>query len=652
VSEPTVAPYGTWRSPLTAAMLVATSVGLGLPWIENDVVFWLESRPAEAGRFVVVRQEPGADPFDVTPERFSARTTVHEYGGGSYLVHRGTVWFSNFADQRLYRRDAGSDPVSITPETGGRHRYADGRATPDSRWLVCVRERHEDDAVVNELVVIAADGSAEPRTIAGGRDFYASPRLSPDGSRLAWLSWNLPWLPWDGCELWVGHLAADASLSGERLVAGRDGVESIWQPAWSPSGELHFVSDRTGWWNLYRERGGEHQSLHPAEAEFGWPHWIFGGSTYAFLSDGHLACLYDRDGVQHVGILDSETRELIDLDLPYTAIGYPEIVAEGSRIVFIAGAPTIPDQVVSLDFTTRSIDVLRESDRLVIDVDSVSVARPIAFPTTDGLTAYALHHPPCNSAFVAPTDERPPLIVMSHGGPTSATTALLDPEIQFWTTRGFAVVDVNYGGSTGYGREYRRRLNGNWGVVDTVDCINAAKYLISRGEVDGDRLLIRGGSAGGYTTLCALTFHEDFSAGASYYGISDLEPFAREGGTHKFESKYEHTLVGPYPEAAETYRARSPIHFVDRISCPMILLQGDEDLVVPPAQSELMVTALKAKGLPYAYLLFEGEQHGFRKAGSIVRAAEAELSFYAQILGFEPADAIEPVRIENLPPRT
>jgi len=652
VSDRIVAPYGTWRSPLTAEMLVAGSVRLGLPWIDEGVAFWLESRPAEEGRSVVVRQGPDGAPVDVTPEGFSARTTVHEYGGGSYLVHRGTVWFSNFSDQRLYRQDGWGPPAPVTPETGGRHRYADGRATPDGARLVCVRERHEEDAVLNELVVIESDGSAEPRTIASGRDFYAAPRLSPDGRRLAWLSWNLPWLPWDGCELWTGDLADDGSLSGESLVAGRDGEESIWQPAWSPSGELHLVSDRSGWWNLYRERGGEQQPLHPAEAEFGWPHWVFGGSTYAFLGDGSIACIYDSDGVQHVGILDGETGELIDLDLPYTAIGYPEVVAQGSRILFVGGAPTIPDQVISLDFTSRSIEVLRESDRIAIDPASVSIARPIAFSTTDGLTAHAFHYPPCNADFSAPDGERPPLIVMSHGGPTSATTALFDPEIQFWTTRGFAVVDVNYGGSTGYGRAYRQRLNGNWGVVDTVDCINAAKYLVSRGEADGDRLVIRGGSAGGYTTLCALTFHDDFAAGASYFGISDLEPFAAEGGTHKFESKYEHTLVGPYPEAAATYRARSPIHFVDRISCPMILLQGEEDRVVPPAQAEVMVEALREKGLPYAYLLFAGEQHGFRRAETIVRATQAELSFYAQILGFAPADAIEPVRIENLPPRT
>jgi dipeptidyl aminopeptidase/acylaminoacyl peptidase len=652
VSERIVAPYGTWRSPLSAEMLVASSVRLGWPWIEDGVVYWTEGRPSEGGRTVVVRLDPGAEPIDVTPPGFNVRTKVHEYGGGSFLVDRGMVFFSNFEDQRLYRQERGGQPEAITAQTDGRHRYADGRATRDGSRIVCVRERHEDDGVVNELVVFPADGSHEPRAIAGGRDFYTAPRISPDGTRLAWLSWNLPWMPWDGCELWVADLAPDGSLSGERKVAGSDGEESIWQPGWSATGELHFVSDRTGWWNLYRERNGASQPLHPAEAEFGWPHWVFGGSTYAFLDDGRIACLYDTGGTQHVGILDGETGELLDLDLPHTAIGYPMIVTEGQRIVFIGGAPTIPEQVVSLDFATRSIDVLRESDRLSIDPGFVSTARPIEFTTEGGSTAYALHYPPANADFQPPPGERPPLIVMSHGGPTSAVTAVYDPEIQFWTSRGFAVVDVNYGGSTGYGRAYRQRLNGTWGVTDTMDCINAARSLVERGEADGGRLLIRGGSAGGYTTLCALTFHDDFAAGASYFGISDLEPFAAPGGTHKFESQYEHTLIGPYPEAADLYRARSPIHFVDLISCPMILLQGDQDEVVPPAQSEIMVEALKAKGLPHAYLLFEGEQHGFRKADSIRAAAEAELSFYAQILGFEPADPIEPVSIENLPPRS
>jgi dipeptidyl aminopeptidase/acylaminoacyl peptidase len=631
-------------------MLVASAVGLGFTWLEEGSAYWLESRPAEGGRSVVVRLDPGGEPADVTPEGFNARTKVHEYGGGAFLVHRGTVFSSNFADQRLYRQDVGAAPMPITPESDGRHRFADGRAMADGSLVVCVRERHGSDDVVNELVAIPADGSGEPRAISSGRDFYAAPRISPDGSRLAWLSWDLPWLPWDGCELWVADLAADGSLSDERLVAGRDGHESIWQPGWSPAGELHFVSDRTGWWNLYRERRGEQQNLYPASVEFGWPHWVFGGASYAFLGDGRIACIYSAEGIQHVGLLDAENGELIDLDLPHTAIGYPMIAADGDRIAFIAGGPTTPDQVVSLDFSTRSVDVLRESDTLAIDAASVSAAIPIEFPTEGGLTAYALHYRPANADCVAPDDEHPPLIVMSHGGPTSATTALYQSEIQYWTTRGFAVVDVNYGGSTGYGRAYRLRLNGNWGVVDTMDCINAARFLVDRGEADADRLLITGGSAGGYTTLCALTFHDVFAAGASYYGIADLEPFAKPGGTHKFESRYEHTLIGPYPEAVDLYRERSPIHAVDRISCPMILFQGAEDEVVPQSQAEIMVEALRANGLPYAYLLFEGEQHGFRKAETIVCATEAELSFYAQILGFTPADPIEPVRIENLPP--
>jgi dipeptidyl aminopeptidase/acylaminoacyl peptidase len=651
VSDAEIGRYGTWASPISARMLATSATRLGQVTTEDGSVYWTELRPSEGGRTALMRWDARSGPTDVTPETFNVRTKVHEYGGGAYRPHRGTVFFSNFSDQRLYRQEADVDPVAITPETGGRHRYADGRVTSDGSLVLCVRERHEEDGVVNELAAVSADGSGEARVLAGGRDFYSTPRISPDGTRLAWLSWDLPWMPWDGCELWVAELSPDGSLSGERLVAGWLDEESIFQPEWSPAGELHFASDQSGWWNLYRERGGEIQAVRPAEAEFGWPQWVFGMASYAFLGDGRIACLWERDGVQHVAVLDPETGELIDLDLPHTAIGSPSIDAEGSQIAFVGGAPTFPPQVVLLDFTTRAVEVLRESESPGVEPAFFSVPRAVEFPTQGGVTGHAWFYPPTNPSFAGPPDERPPLIVMSHGGPTAESTAELDLETQFFTSRGFAVVDVNYGGSTGYGRAYRQRLNGNWGVVDTADCINAARFLAERGEADGEWLLIRGGSAGGYTTLCALTFHDDFAAGASYFGISDLEPFAQPGGTHKFESRYEHTLVGPYPEAAEAYRARSPIHFVDRISCPMILLQGDEDEVVPPAQAELMVQALKDKGLPYAYLLFEGEQHGFRKAENIERAHEAELSFYAQILGFELAGPIKPVSIENLPSR-
>ena len=648
MSERTVAPYGSWRSPIDAAMLVEGGVSLSQVWIEDGTVYWLEGRPSEGGRSVIVRADPGGSPVDVTPEGFNARTKVHEYGGGSFVVHRGVVFSSDFADQRLYRHDPGQAPTPITPETGGRVRYADGRVTPDGSRLLCVRERHEDDGVVNEIVSIPTDGSSEAVIVVGGRDFFSTPRISPDGTKLAWLTWDLPYLPWDGSELWVADLDPTAGVSGERLVAGSAAAESIFQPEWSPDGVLHLVSDRTDWWNLYREVDGEVQAICPMDAEFGWPQWVFGVSTYGFLDDGRIACIWTRNGEQHVSVIDPRTGELLDLDLPYDAIDYPFIAAEGQTIAFVGGSADTPPQVVELDFLSRSIDVLKESDRITVEPGFLSAPGAIEFPTDGGLTAHAFFYPPASKDHVGPDDERPPLIVMSHGGPTSAVSAEFDMAKRFWTSRGFAVVDVNYGGSTGYGRAYRERLNGTWGVVDTMDCINAARFLADRGDVDGERLLIRGGSAGGYTTLCALTFHDDFAAGASYYGISDLEPFAKPGGTHKFESRYEHTLVGPYPEAAERYRARSPIHFVDMISCPMILFQGSEDEVVPPAQSEVMVDALKAKGLPYAYLLFEGEQHGFRKAENIVRSLEAELSFYAQILGFEPGDPIEPVAIVNL----
>jgi dipeptidyl aminopeptidase/acylaminoacyl peptidase len=641
------APYGSWSSPISAELLAEAGIRFGMLWLEDGLLRWSEMRPTEGGRSVVVAGDPFGEPADVSPEGFNVRTRVHEYGGGAYAIHRGTMFCSRFEDQRLYRQDAGREPVPITPDTDGRHRYADGRLTADGARWIGVRERHDEGEVTNELVVLPADGSAEPSIVAAGRDFYAGPRISPDGSRLAWLEWDLPWMPWDGSELWVGDLVADGTVSGARRVAGELGRESIVQPAWSPAGELHFVSDRTGWWNLYRERDGAIEPLCPREAEFGEPQWVFGMSRYAFLDDGRIACVRGEDGWAHLGILDPETGELLDVDVPHVVID--GLVAEGDRIAYVGGGPTIPPQVVLLDVTARSVDVLRASGEITVDEASLSVPEALEVPTRDGARTYAWFYPPANPRFAGPPDERPPLIVMSHGGPTSEATPELELETQYWTSRGFAVVDVNYGGSSGHGRAYRERLNGNWGVVDTLDCIDVARALAAAGRVDGDRLLIRGGSAGGYTTLCALTFHDDFRAGASYYGIADLEPFAQPGGTHKFESRYEHTLIGPYPEFADRYRARSPIHSVDLLSAPMILLQGAEDEVVPPAQAEMMVEALAAKGLPYAYLLFEGEQHGFRKAEHIVRAQEAELSFYAQILGFDPGDPIQRVLVENLP---
>lgn len=622
-----------------------------MPWIEAGTVWWLEGRPSENGRVVLVKAEPGYDPVDVVPAGFNVRSGVHEYGGGAYCIHAGIAFFSNFDDQRLYRVDPGATPVAITPAVGDRmHRYADGRITPDGALWIGVRERHTESGrsadVVNELVALPTDGSTEPRVIAAGRDFYSNPRISLDGARACFLAWDLPWMPWDGCELHVADLAADGGLTGVTHIAGVDGEESIWQPEWSPGGDLVFASDRSGWWNLERIRGGERSALHAAEAEFGGPAWTFGSRSFAFLGDERIVCGYDSEGLTSFGLLDPEKGRLERLDLGLDSWG-SNVCAEGSQVVVIAGSSTIPSRVVRIDISSGSEQLLRTSVELPVSAEYFSVPRTIEFPTEGGLTAHALVYSPTNPDFEAPEGERPPVIVMSHGGPTGNTSAIFSIEMQYWTSRGFAVVDVNYGGSTGYGRAYRERLNGEWGVVDLQDCVNAARYLVSQGEADPDRLLITGGSAGGYTTICALTFTDAFAAGTTYFGIADLEQFGG-GETHKFELKYEHTLVGPYPERADVYRARSPIHFVNQISTPMLVLQGADDKVVPPAQAELIVGALRERGIPHAYLLFEGEGHGFRKAENIIRSLESELSFYAQVLRFEPGNALPKLEIEHL----
>jgi dipeptidyl aminopeptidase/acylaminoacyl peptidase len=643
---PRVAPFGGWRTPINAALVAAGEVPISLATLSGQDIYWLEGKPLEGGRNVLVRYANGQR-TELTPGEFNVRTRVHEYGGGAYVVHGTTAFFSNFADQRLYRQDAGSEPRAITPEpeAPAALRYADGRVTSDGRLLICVRERHltKGGEAVNELVVLPTDGSSSPRVIASGHDFFSSPRISPDGRRLAWLAWDHPRMPWDGTEQWVADLADDGSVNNERDVAGGPN-ESIFQPEWSPLGELHFVSDRTGWWNLYCLDGEQARPLAPMDAEFGVPQWVFGLSRYAFLGDGGIACFYTRDGFAHLALLRPDQPPQT-LDLPYTS--YASLHTDGDTLVFIAASPTEAAAVIRMDLRTGEREVLGRSLAHDLDPRYLSRPRPIAFPTANGrATAYALYYPPTNADFVGGPSERPPLIVASHGGPTSMTTAQLNAEIQFWTSRGFGLVDVNYGGSTGYGREYRERLKGQWGIVDTEDCIDAARFLAREGEVDGQRLAIRGGSAGGYTTLCALVFHDDFAAGASYYGVADCEALAKD--THKFESRYLDGLIGPYPEALDVYRQRSPIHYADRLSCPVILFQGLEDRVVPPAQAEAMAAALRSKGLPFAYLAFEGEQHGFRKAETIQRTLEAELYFYSRVLGFPLAEPIAPVAIENL----
>jgi len=642
-----IAPFGSWKSPISTELLTSSGIGFSELQFSKGHLYWLESRPDEAGRVVIVRCSPSGTPSDAIEQGFNARTRVHEYGGGAYFVHNDSIFFSNFKDQRLWRKAPGGVPSPITPDPASPagFRYADGRVTPDGKTIICVRERHEEGReLVNEIVAIPVTGSAPPRVILNGYDFYSFPRISPDGKRLAWTCWRHPQMPWDGTELWVSDLNSDASVRNARRVAG-SASESVFQPEWASDGSLYFVSDRTGWWNLYAERSGRIVPIFKVNAEIGVPQWVFGYKRYVFLSGGRVACVVNENGFEYVVVIDPQSSQPRRLPLPHSAFG--SIESDGADTLFFAAASSSKAAEVStLDLRTDELRVLKRSLELTIDDGYVSKPEPIEFPTANGQTAFALFYPPKNKDFTPPGGKRPPLIVVSHGGPTSATTAALRLATQYWTSRGFAIVDVNYGGSTGYGRAYRERLKGNWGVVDVEDCINAARYLENRGDVDGKLMAIRGGSAGGYTTLCALVFHNVFAAGASYFGVADLETLVHD--THKFESRYEESLVGPFPEAAALYRQRSPVHFADRLSCPVILLQGLEDKVVPPSQAEVMIAALRAKHLPFAYVAFPTEGHGFREAPNIRRSIEAELFFYSRIFGFTPADQIEPLEIENL----
>ena len=640
------APYGSWPSPITSDMIVTATVGLGQIALDGEDTYWIELRPAEGGRNCLVRRTPDGRTDDVTPPDFNARTRVHEYGGGDFAVRGGTVFFSNFKDQRLYRQDAGGAPQPITPEKD--YRYSDPVFDARRDRLLAVREDHtvEGREAVNTIVALDAGGANEDggRVLVSGNDFYASPRLSPDGSRLAWQTWNHPNMPWDGCELWVAEVDEDGAPGGAEPVAGGE-EESIFQPEWSPDGTLYFASDRSNWWNLYRRgAGGAIEPVCEREAEFGTAQWVFAMSAYSFASAGRMVCAYNEKGTWSLATLDTKTRRLARIETPYTDISY--VRAAGGRVVFRGGSPTNRLAVVEVDLKGGAHNVLRRASEVAVDEGYLSIPRAVEFPTENGLTAHGFYYPPRNRDYAAPAGERPPLVVRCHGGPTATTTTTLRLDMQYWTSRGVAVLDVNYGGSTGYGREYRKRLNGQWGVVDVDDCVNGARFLIEQGEVDGARCVITGGSAGGYTTLNALTFRDLFKAGASHFGISDLTVFV--GDTHKFESRYLDRLVGPYPERADLYFERSAINFTDQLSCPIIFFQGLEDKVVPPNQAELMVEALRRKKLPVAYLPFEGEQHGFRKAENIKRALEGELYFYSRVFGFPLADDVEPVEIENL----
>ena len=648
-------PFGAWPSPITPDAIVADTVRLSSVSLDAGRIGWLEGRPGEGGRNVLVQADVRTDtagagrPADVTPAPFNVRSRVHEYGGGACAVSGDRVWFSNDADGRVYVQAAGTAPVPLTAE--GSARFADLVFDPAHRRLLAVRETHRDDAPpANDLVAVSITGGAV-RVLASGHDFYAAPAPSPDGRRLAWLAWDQPDMPWDAAALWLADLDRDGVPGAPLRVAGGSGCAAF-QPAWSPDGALWCVADPDGWWNLHRWRDGALRCMYRADSEFGKPLWQLGTTTFGFDASGCVICTWRNGGAWRLGRLDPDSGAMTPIPLPWTSID--SLVVDGSTAAFIGGAPDRSAAVVSVDLGSGESRVHRVSSALSIDGDMLSHPVAISFPTGGGFpaggeeeVAHGFYYPPRNASCRGPAGESPPLLVMSHGGPTGAASDTLNPTTQFWTSRGFAVLDVDYRGSTGYGRAYRERLYGAWGVADVEDCVAGALHLADTGRADRDRLAIRGSSAGGYTTLAALTFHDVFRAGASYYGICDLEVLAAD--THKFEARYLDRLVGAWPAERDVYRARSPLHHAARLGYPIIFFQGLDDRVVPPNQAELMVDALDRRGLPVAYLRFEGEGHGFRKADTIRRCLEAELCFYARVFGFEPADAPASVEIRNLP---
>ncbi len=633
-ASPTVS-YGAWPSPITADMLVAGAVGISEVIPESDACWWAESRPSEGGRTALMRWTAQDGAVEVTPPDANVRTRVHEYGGGAWWVHAGTVFYVDYADQRMrsIAPGAGSQPVLLSPEPtlASGLRFADLRVTPDAKWVIAVGEtHHEDREPSNAVIALPTNGSQRVVTLVEGSDFYGSPCVSPDGSHLAWVSWDHPNMPWDDTQLWSAELLGEDELRvGEpSLVAGGPG-EAIVQPSWSPDGVLHFLSDHRDFWYLYSAEQDE--PVLEVEGEIGYPPWVFGLSRYAFHPDGSVVAARFQGGV-----------EAIDDRPELTAIN--AVRCAGSAVSY-AGSTWARETAVIYDGR-----VIREPRDLSLAPEYTPPPEVISFPTgptpeDSADTAHALYFAPANPTVNGPDDERPPLIVLAHGGPTSAARSQLNLARRFWTSRGFAVVDVNYRGSSGFGRAYRKKLDRNWGIADVEDCVNAARFLVDRGDVDADRLIIRGGSAGGFTVLSALAFHDVFTAGANMYGVADLSALALD--THKFESRYLDNLVGRWPADREIYDARSPINHLEGFSSPMIVLQGSEDAVVPPNQSRMIVDALDQRGVPVAYLEFEGEQHGFRRAETIVAALTSELAFYGRVFGFAPDGPTVELEIRN-----
>ncbi|MGA2552040.1 MAG: S9 family peptidase [Burkholderiaceae bacterium] len=633
----------SWDSPISAQSVAQLATPLDQPQLDGSTVCWIEGRPKEGGRAAVMCAGPSRATYELSSAHLNVRSRVHEYGGGAYLVSDGILYASHFEDNRVYRCARGEAPQALT--AAATERFADFAMDAARSRLIAVREDHglAGKEPQNALVAIPLDGSASIRVLVDGSDFFSSPCLSPRGDSLAWLSWRHPQMPWDGCELWTAGIAPDGSLVDRKLRAGGP-RESLFQPAWSPDGVLYVISDRSGWWNLYRVDGDDVVPICPMQADFGRAQWVLGMSTYGFESAHAIIATYTLEGESCLARIDLRSDHFEPLASAYSDIDTLR-VGDG-QILVLAGSPQKPSEIATIALADGLTRVLAKSVEVPVPAGSVSIAESFRFPSTGPRQVHAFYYAPLNPNFCLPEGERPPLVVVSHGGPTSRTTNAFRLAVQFWTSRGFAVLDVNYGGSSGFGRRYREALNGRWGIVDVDDCIAGARFLAERGRVDPQRLVIRGGSAGGFTTLCALTFHDTFKAGASYYGVSDLKALDRD--THKFESRYTDTLLAEEPERTRLYFERSPIHHVDRLACPVIFFQGLDDRVVPPSQSEMMVEALRERGIALAYLPLEGEGHGFRRAENIQKTLDAELYFYCRVLGLVSPDGDPPITVENL----
>jgi len=639
--EKSVLLCGSWPSIIAPELITQSTIGFGTIVLDEGDTYWIETRPQEGGRHVIVKRSSDGTVLDAIPARFNARTTVHEYGGGAYTVVRGTIFFSNYFDQQLYRQSPGGNPEVITARDG--LRFAEPIFDFSRNRLIAICEDHSQAGSTINSVVAVDLATGNVHTILSGFDFYSSPRLSNDGTKLACLAWKHPYMPWDGTHLLVTEFEKDGSIKQVTTAAGGDN-ESIFQPEWSKQDELYFVSDRTGWWNLYVMRQGKIEAICPAKCEFGRAQWHLGYSTYAFEPSGDIIATYNTGAHWRVGRVDVKAHSLKEFELPFSDIWWLRVWK--NKAIFRAGSPTMAQAIVELDLSTGSWTTVKASINHKLDPDWISVPEVVSFVTNSGDTAYALLYPPKNKQYESP-GEKPPLLVRVHGGPTGSIVNMLNLELQFWTSRGIAVAEVNYGGSVGYGRAYRERLKGKWGIVDVEDCTSAALHLAKEGRADKERLMISGGSAGGFTTLCALTFGGEFQTGTSYYGICDLEAMHLE--THKFESKYLEGLIAPYPKGKETYHERSPLYNAGKLNRPICFFQGLEDKIVPPNQLEKMVAIYRENRLPFAYLAFPNEQHAFRRAETLKRCLEAELYFYSRIFGFAIADKFEPLAIENLP---